>query len=128
MAGHEIAVATGAIALFQYLAGSVAITIAQTVFENELGPALSKHAAGVEVQYILDAGATGFRAITPADQLTNVQIGYNEALVKVFVSNGVPLYKVLTHWLIVSAVHSHRYCWPCVDPELWLPMDEDWHG
>ena len=110
MSGHEIAVATGAIALFQYLAGSVAITIAQTVFQNELGPALSRHAAGVDVKSILDTGATGFRAVTPADQLTNVLRAYNDALVKVFVSNNVPLYKVQTHWLIVSAVHSHGYC------------------
>lgn len=110
MSGHEIAVATGAIALFQYLAGSVAITIAQTVFQNELGPALSRHAAGVDVKSILDTGATGFRAVTPIDQLTNVLGAYNDALVKVFVSNNVPLYKVPTHWLILSAVHSHGYC------------------
>ena len=128
MSGHEIAVATGAIALFQYLAGSVAITIAQTVFRNELEPALSRHAAGVDLKSILNTGATGFRAVTPADQLTNVLIAYNDALVKVFVSNDVPLYKVSTHWLIVSAVHSHGYCWPCADPELWLPMDEAWCG
>jgi hypothetical protein len=97
MSGEEIAVATGAIALFLYLAGSVAITIAQTVFQNELGPALSKYAPGVNVESILSAGATGFRAVVPSDQLTDVLIAYNEALVKVFVSNNDTLCHRVRH-------------------------------
>ena len=90
MSGDDIAVATGAIALFQYLAGSVAISIAQTTFQTGLAPALSKHAPGVNAQTILDAGATGFRAVTPANELENILVAFNDALVAVFVSDFLP--------------------------------------
>lgn len=122
MAGNEIAVATGAIALFQYLAGSVAITIAQTVFQNELGPALSKYAPSVEARSVLDSGATGFRAVIPADQLPNVLTAYNDALVKVFVSN----YEVhvMDYKLIVLLVYSYGHRWSCTYPQLLVPVDQ----
>jgi hypothetical protein len=71
---------------FNMSAGSIAIIVAQTIFQNLLGPALSRHASGVDAQTILDSGATGFRAVTPPDQLVNVLVAYNEALVKIFVS------------------------------------------
>ncbi|KAF7184358.1 hypothetical protein CNMCM7691_005110 [Aspergillus felis] len=80
----SIAIASSAIALCQYLTGSVAISVAQAIFQNRLTPALEKYAPNVDPAIILDAGATGYADILPADQLPGVRLAYNEALVKVF--------------------------------------------
>ncbi|GFF52506.1 putative HC-toxin efflux carrier TOXA [Aspergillus lentulus] len=79
-----IAIASSAIALCQYLSGSVAISVAQAIFQNGLTPALEKYAPNVEPAIILDAGATGYADVLSADQLPGVRFAYNEALVKVF--------------------------------------------
>ncbi|KAF4182882.1 hypothetical protein CNMCM7927_009424 [Aspergillus lentulus] len=79
-----IAIASSAIALCQYLTGSVAISVAQAIFQNGLTPALEKYAPNVEPAVILDAGATGYADVLSADQLPGVRFAYNEALVKVF--------------------------------------------
>jgi hypothetical protein len=121
MSGNAIAVATGAIALFQYIAGSIAITIAQTIFQNLLGPALSRHTVGIDVQMILDSGATGFRAITPPDQLVNVLDAYNEALVKVFVSKTI---KPSEDFAYVAPVYTHCHRCSGIHLELWFSLDQ----
>ncbi|EED13941.1 methyltransferase, putative [Talaromyces stipitatus ATCC 10500] len=80
----SIAIASSAIALCQYLTGSIAISVAQAIFQNGLTPALEKYAPNVDPTIILDAGATGYADVLPADQLPRVRFAYNEALVKVF--------------------------------------------
>ena len=123
LSGEEIAVATGAIALSQYLAGSIAISIAQTVFQNKLKPALAQYAPNVAASTILNAGATGFRATLQPDLLAGVLKAYNEALVNVFVSANV--LDSQTVWLMIFPVHSDGNVWPCPLAELWFPVDED---
>ncbi|GIJ89394.1 hypothetical protein Asppvi_008334 [Aspergillus pseudoviridinutans] len=80
----SIAIASSAIALCQYLTGSVAISVAQAIFQNRLTPALEKYAPNVDPAIILDAGATGYADVLPVGQLPGVRFAYNEALVKVF--------------------------------------------
>jgi hypothetical protein len=121
MSGNAIAVATGAIALFQYIAGSIAITIAQTIVQNLLGPALSRHTVGIDVQMILDSGATGFRAVTPPDQLVNVLVAYNEALVKVFVSQTA---RPSEDFAYVAPVYTHCHRCSSFHLELWFSLDQ----
>ncbi|KAF3480351.1 putative HC-toxin efflux carrier TOXA [Arthroderma uncinatum] len=84
LSADSIAIASSAIALCQYLTGSVAISIAQAIFQNGLTPALQKWAPDVDPSTILGAGATGYANILPPDQLPAVRAAYNEALIKVF--------------------------------------------
>lgn len=80
------ALASASIALAQYLGGSVAISIGNTIFQNGLAPALAKYAPTVDAHTIINAGATGLAGSVSAEQLPGVLLAYNEALVKVFVS------------------------------------------
>ncbi|PKX92857.1 putative MFS transporter [Aspergillus novofumigatus IBT 16806] len=57
LSSDAIAIASSAIALCQYLTGSVAISVAQAIFQNGLTPALEKYAPNVDAAFILDAGA-----------------------------------------------------------------------
>lgn len=81
---EAIAIATSAIALCQYLTGSIAISVAQAIFQNCLTPALHKYVPNVDPAMVLDAGATGYTKAVPADQLPRVRLAYNEALTKAF--------------------------------------------
>jgi hypothetical protein len=120
MTGNETAIATGAIALFQYVAGAISITIAQAVFQNLLGPSLARNASGVDAKLILNSGATGFRAVIPPDQLTYILRAYNEALVKVLMS-GAP--EALERSLIPTLAYSHCHRCSRTYIKLWIPLD-----
>ncbi|KAK2882376.1 hypothetical protein FQN49_000431 [Arthroderma sp. PD_2] len=84
LSSDSIAIASSAIALCQYLTGSVAISVAQAIFQNGLTTALKKHAPNVDPSMVVGAGATGYADVLPADQVTKVQSAYNEALTRVF--------------------------------------------
>ncbi|GIJ97990.1 hypothetical protein Aspvir_000098 [Aspergillus viridinutans] len=105
----SIAIASSAIALCQYLTGSVAISVAQAIFQNRLTPALEMYAPNVDPAIILHAGATGYADVLPADQLPGVQFAYNEALVKVFF--------LPTATAAVAALLSFGFAWKKIGVE-----------
>ncbi|QVM05706.1 hypothetical protein D8B26_000415 [Coccidioides posadasii str. Silveira] len=79
-----ISVASSVIILFQYLAGSLSISTAQSVIQNRLPAALEKYTPDTDIRAIVRAGATEFIKTVPPDQLLPIKIAYNEALVKIF--------------------------------------------
>ncbi|TPX21650.1 hypothetical protein DIZ76_015609 [Coccidioides immitis] len=79
-----ISVASSVIILFQYLAGSLSISTAQSIIQNRLPTALEKYAPDTDIRAIVRAGATEFIKTVPPDQLLPIKIAYNEALVKIF--------------------------------------------
>jgi hypothetical protein len=93
--GDAIAAASSMIALCQYLAGSVAISVAQSIFQNGLAPALQKYAPEANTTAILNAGATGYTTVVDPDQLGVVRMAYDEALVKTFVSQIRVLHRLM---------------------------------
>lgn len=83
---EEFAIVSASIPLSQYLAGSIAISVGNAIFQNGLPSALRKYAPDVDPKLISGTGATELdKAVSPS-QLPAVLTAYNEALVKVFVS------------------------------------------
>jgi hypothetical protein len=82
----QFAIVSASIPLSQYLSGSLAISVGNTIFQNGLPSALRKYAPDVDVKAIMNAGATDLVKVVSPAQLSGVLTAYNEALVKVFVS------------------------------------------
>lgn len=70
---------------FNSLGGAVAVSAAQNVFSNALVREIPKQAPGVDPQVVIDAGATGIRRVTSAEELPGVLEAYNRAVVGTFV-------------------------------------------
>jgi hypothetical protein len=71
----------------QVLSGALFISFGQTVFSNQLGPALKKYAPEVDAAELLKVGATNVRSVVSEASVSSVVEAYNSALTKVFVSN-----------------------------------------
>jgi len=71
----------------QVLSGALFISFGQTVFSNQLGPALAKYAPDVDAQLLLAVGATNFRSVVDGASVGRVVQAYNLALTRVFVSS-----------------------------------------
>ncbi|KID94828.1 Major facilitator superfamily domain, general substrate transporter, partial [Metarhizium majus ARSEF 297] len=84
LVAEEFAIVSASIPLSQYLAGSIAISVGNAIFQNGLPSALRKYAPDVDPKLISGTGATELdKAVSPS-QLPAVLTAYNEALVKVF--------------------------------------------
>ncbi|GJN80289.1 hypothetical protein PLIIFM63780_003815 [Purpureocillium lilacinum] len=69
----------------QYLVGSVLLTLAQVVFTTTFRAELPRRVPGVDVDAILNAGASGVRkAGVPLDKLADVVGAYSASVTKVF--------------------------------------------
>jgi hypothetical protein len=76
-----------AFAMFaQLLGGAILVQLAQTLFENQVGPALEIFAPGVDAQTVLSVGATAFRSVVSPEEEVGVVLAYNRAITRVFVS------------------------------------------
>lgn len=64
----------------QNFGGAVFLTIAEAIFTNSLPSRILKHAPGVDVQSIIDAGATGWRDFLTKTQIVGVQQAYGESI------------------------------------------------
>ena len=69
----------------QSLGGTVSVAIGQNILDNKLISGLSK-INGINGQEIINAGATGFRRLFDEQQLSEVLVVYNHAIVMVFYS------------------------------------------
>lgn len=70
----------------QVLSGALFISFGQTVFSNQLGPALRKFVPDVDAEALLKVGATNFRNVVSEQEVGRVVEAYNLALTRVFVS------------------------------------------
>ena len=68
---------------FRNLGGALFISISQNVLQNDLIKSL-KHIRGLDTITILKSGATGLRKVVDPQDLQQVLVAYNGALVKVF--------------------------------------------
>lgn len=64
----------------QTFGGAFFLAIGQTLFNSSLEEALRKYAAGVDVQAIIHAGASGVRDVVSAQDLTSVLRAFNESV------------------------------------------------
>lgn len=77
----EVAIGTAAVVAFQSLGGAIFVSVGNTILQNSLYEA---KIPGVDVQAVLDAGASDFRNLVSAEQLPLLLAVYNRALQKVF--------------------------------------------
>ena len=83
---QDIPIGTSIVTFSQYLGNAVVVSLADTVFTTALRSGLSDYAPEVNVQDIIDTGATDMRHHLQGPQLTNVLLAYNQAITNVFVS------------------------------------------
>lgn len=81
---HEIPVAMSLVIFFQNMGASLFISFAQTTFSNGLIDALPVLAPGIDVQSVIQAGASGFRSVVPPALLRGVLLSYSRAVSHVF--------------------------------------------
>lgn len=78
---EQLAVASSLVSAFQALGGSIFISVGNTVLLNELYDAALP---GIDIDTVIAAGATGFRAFVPEERIPALLDAYNGALQKVF--------------------------------------------
>ncbi|KAF7945096.1 hypothetical protein EAE96_009876 [Botrytis aclada] len=83
----KIPIGTAAVVASQSFGGAVFVSVGNTILQNQLKASYdSGQLPGVNIQAVLDAGATGFRSVVDADQLPALLEVYNGALQKVFIA------------------------------------------
>jgi hypothetical protein len=99
----RIATVTALVAWSQFFGGAIALSLAQTLFENLLRSRLHVYAPEVNVQAIVTAGATGFASVVPPEYQHNVQLAYNDAIAHTYyLGIGVAAASVFTGLLVGS--------------------------
>ncbi|KUJ13537.1 MFS general substrate transporter [Mollisia scopiformis] len=84
---EEVAIGTAAVVAFQSLGGAIFVSVGNTILQNTL---LDANLPGVDIQAVIDAGASDFRSKVTAEQLPGLIAVYNDALTKVFIA-AVPM-------------------------------------
>ncbi|KAF7925793.1 hypothetical protein BELL_0315g00070 [Botrytis elliptica] len=84
---EKIPIGTAAVVASQSFGGAVFVSVGNTILQNQLKTSYdSGQLPGIDIQAVLDAGATGFRSVVDADQLPALLEVYNGALQKVFIA------------------------------------------
>jgi hypothetical protein len=78
------AVATSALVFMQGFGSALFLSFAQTTFSSALRDAIPHFAPEVDVQMVIDAGATAIRDVVPKASLKGVLLAYNQAVSHVF--------------------------------------------
>lgn len=107
----DVPSATAVIMFAQTLGGAVFVSVAQNVFQNGLVRNLSHQTTGVDVQKIMQAGATSVRGIVEQGSLGKVLEAYNGAVTEAFyVGVAMSVFSVLgtgvVEWLSVKGKKS----------------------
>jgi fucose permease len=89
---HEISVGTASVVACQSLGGAIFVSVGNSVFQSRLRAIASGSNAlpGVDIQDVINAGATAFRDLVTADQLPILLEEYSTAMQSVFLV-AVPL-------------------------------------
>jgi hypothetical protein len=83
---NDLAVGNSIMLFAQTIGGALFISFAQTIFSNQLKPALANFAPEVNAEAVLGVGATNFRKVVDEGSVEGVVLAYNLALTTVFVS------------------------------------------
>lgn len=82
---EDMAIGTAAVVASQSLGGAIFLSVGNSVFQNQLQKASGANQfPGVDIKKVIDAGATTFRHVIPADQIPAMLQVYNKALQVVF--------------------------------------------
>lgn len=83
----EIPVGTAAVVASQSLGGAVFVSVGNSILQNELLHASDDmRLLGIDIQHVINAGATQFRSFVPESALPTLLAVYNSALEKVFIA------------------------------------------
>ena len=77
---EDVPIGVSLLSFTQFLAGTIFVTISQTVLENKLASGLSGRIPGFDPSVIAGQGATSIRDLVPSAQLGIVLQVYNESL------------------------------------------------
>ncbi|KIK69224.1 hypothetical protein GYMLUDRAFT_237049 [Collybiopsis luxurians FD-317 M1] len=77
---EQVPIATSLIMLCASLGGAVALGISQSIFNAALAKEVVRYAPSIDPNIVLNAGATAFRSIVPADALDGVVEAYAKAI------------------------------------------------
>jgi hypothetical protein len=82
----QIPLGTSLLMFANYFGGAVFVSIGKTLSSNALIPALQELVPGVNVQEIVETGATDIASMVTGKNLPGVLMAWNESVVRVFVS------------------------------------------
>ena len=95
----EIPVAMSLLIFFQNMGSALFISFAQTTFTSGLTHALPIFAPGVDVESVIQAGASGFRDAVKPTLLRGVLLAYSQAVSHVFyLATGAVLGAFIASW------------------------------
>ncbi|CAG8954324.1 hypothetical protein HYFRA_00005947 [Hymenoscyphus fraxineus] len=80
----EFPVASAFLMFAQILGGSIFISLAQTIFSNQLRPALALFAPEVDAARVIEVGTTAFRTVVAEESWPGVIQAYNKAITATF--------------------------------------------
>lgn len=81
----DVPVGTSLMVFAQTFGGAVVLSVAQAVFNNRLAASLrAEGLEGVDVEALLDAGATAIAGLVPEGEMGRVLDGYNSAITQTF--------------------------------------------
>ncbi|KAH8800270.1 DNA repair protein RAD50 [Xylogone sp. PMI_703] len=80
----DVSIATAQVFFWQYLGASVFLAIGQTIFTNSLRSSLNTYAPSVNVDSIIDLGASAVRSNISGTDLKEVIHAYNHAIISTF--------------------------------------------
>lgn len=81
---EDIPSGTAIVMFAQTLGGSVFVSVAQNIFQNELLHNLQRYAPGADIVKIAGAGATMVRSVVSGPLLQEVMVAYNVAITRTF--------------------------------------------
>ncbi|KAJ3770649.1 putative major facilitator superfamily transporter [Lentinula raphanica] len=77
---EEVPIGSSLVMLSTSLGGAVALSISQSIFNNDLLKELTKYAPSIDPDIVLNSGATQFSDLVPADALSGVLQAYSKAI------------------------------------------------
>lgn len=81
---EDIPSGTAIVMFAQTLGGSIFVSVAQNVFQNQLVRNLATYAPDEDAAKLISAGATMLRSVVTGDALQRVLVAYNAAIVQTF--------------------------------------------
>lgn len=88
---EDVAIGTACVVAFQSLGGAIFISVGNNLLQNHLlNAARNDVLPGIDVQRVIDAGASALRDVVAPEQLPALLVVYNEALRQTFIA-AVPL-------------------------------------
>lgn len=82
--GDEISTGNSLMMFAQSLFTSILIVVGNTILDESLRSEIPKYAPNVDLDKVIAAGATGYRSVVGADDLSGVIMAYAKSLDKVF--------------------------------------------